>query len=178
VPTHTITGERLDLVLLTADVLEPLFAGRRAEAQAAGGFLLPGGWPDDHDGRWLRRRLKQMQEDPAVTVWLARAMVLRSDPHRAMVGHIGFHGAAQDGAAEMGYTVMPSYRRRGYAHEAVLAMMRWAREERGVQRFILSISPENAPSLALAAKLGFVQTGEQMDEEDGLEYVFELPAPA
>ncbi len=32
----------------------------------------------------------------------------------------------------------------------------------------------NAPSLAMAAKLGFRQIGEQMDPEDGLELVFEL----
>jgi hypothetical protein len=39
------------------------------------------------------------------------------------------------------------------------------------------ISPTNAPSLALAGKLGFEQVGKQMDLEDGLEYVFELEIP-
>jgi RimJ/RimL family protein N-acetyltransferase len=38
----------------------------------------------------------------------------------------------------------------------------------------VSISPDNAASLALAGKLGFVRTGEQMDDIDGLEYVFGL----
>jgi RimJ/RimL family protein N-acetyltransferase len=41
-----------------------------------------------------------------------------------------------------------------------------------------SISPRNEPSLALARKLGFEQVGEQFDEEDGLELVFELTLPA
>jgi RimJ/RimL family protein N-acetyltransferase len=56
-------------------------------------------------------------------------------------------------------------------------MMRWAREVHEVRRFLLSISPKNAPSLALALKLGFSQVGKQMDLEDGLEYVFELQVP-
>jgi RimJ/RimL family protein N-acetyltransferase len=53
-------------------------------------------------------------------------------------------------------------------------MMRWALGGHGITRFRVSIAPDNAPSLALAAKLGFQRTGEQMDPEDGLEYVFEL----
>ena len=73
----------------------------------------------------------------------------------------------------MGYTVFPRHQRQGYAHEAILGMMRWANEEHGITRFRISISPDNEPSLALAAKLGFERTGEQMDPEDGLEYVFE-----
>jgi RimJ/RimL family protein N-acetyltransferase len=39
---------------------------------------------------------------------------------------------------------------------------------------VLSVSPENAASLAVVRKLGFERTGERMDEEDGLEHVFEL----
>jgi RimJ/RimL family protein N-acetyltransferase len=54
--------------------------------------------------------------------------------------------------------------------------MAWAREEHGVRRFILSIAPSNEPSLAIARRLGFEQTGEQWDDEDGLELVFELEA--
>ena len=68
---------------------------------------------------------------------------------------------------------MAAHRRRGYAYEAVLGMMRWAHGEHGIGRYRVSVSPENGPSLALAAKLGFERTGEQMDPEDGLEYVFE-----
>ena len=33
---------------------------------------------------------------------------------------------------------------------------------------------DNEPSLAIIRRLGFTQTGEAMDEEDGLELVFEL----
>ena len=52
--------------------------------------------------------------------------------------------------------------------------MDWAREPRASERFVASVAPENEPSLAIVRKLGFVQTGEQWDDEDGLEHVFEL----
>lgn len=36
-----------------------------------------------------------------------------------------------------------------------------------------AISPDNIPSLALIRSLGFVEMGEQWDEEDGLEIIYE-----
>jgi [ribosomal protein S5]-alanine N-acetyltransferase len=53
-------------------------------------------------------------------------------------------------------------------------MMTWAEREHGVTNFFVAISPDNAASLAMAVRLGFIRVGEQMDEEEGLEYVFEL----
>ena len=47
-------------------------------------------------------------------------------------------------------------------------------EERGIRHFIACTQPDNEPSLAIIRRLGFTQTGEAMDEEDGLELVFEL----
>jgi ribosomal-protein-alanine N-acetyltransferase len=90
-----------------------------------------------------------------------------------MIGHIGFHGPPENGSLEMGYSVFEPFRRQGIALEAALAMIAWACAEHGIRRFILSISPNNGQSLALAEKMGFHRIGEQMDEEDGLEYVFE-----
>lgn len=53
----------------------------------------------------------------------------------------------------------------------------WARREHRVTRFRASVAPDNARSQNLIHKLGFVKIGEQWDEEDGLEWVFETPSP-
>jgi len=115
-----------------------------------------------------------MIADPTTRPWLARLMVLR-ERERPMIGYAGFHGPPDQRAmAELGYTVLPPYRRRGYALEAARALMDWALREHGVRLFRVSISPANEPSLRMAAKMGFRHVGEQIDEEDGLELVFEL----
>jgi ribosomal-protein-alanine N-acetyltransferase len=104
--------------------------------------------------------------------------VLRSEGQ--MVGHAGFHGPpgvngpAKADAVEVGYTVFPEFRGQGFATEAARALLDWAAERHGIRSFIASVAPNNEPSLAIVRKLGFVQTGEQWDEEDGLELVFEL----
>ncbi|MGA8016429.1 MAG: hypothetical protein WCB85_10980 [Candidatus Dormiibacterota bacterium] len=49
--------------------------------------------------------------------------------------------------------------------------------DQGETRVFASVSPLNAPSLAVVRKLGFVQTGVQVDEIDGVELVFEVTDP-
>lgn len=177
-----ISARGLELVSMSPAFVEALLEGRREEAAALLRARIPGGWPDAHDGGFLRLRLDQMRNDPDVQRWLVRALVLRG-PDPALVGHAGFHGPPgangprKPGALEIGYTVFPAFRGRGYATEAAAALIGWARGEEGVIDFIASVAPDNGPSLAVVRKLGFVQTGEQWDEEDGLELVFELGAP-
>jgi RimJ/RimL family protein N-acetyltransferase len=172
----SILSTRIELVSLSPAFLDNLLGGRNFIAEGMGGFPLPSGWPDEEDTRILKLRFDQMRSDPDLQPWLVRAMVLR-ERGRAMAGHIGFHGPPVDGVLEMGYTVLPRYRRQGLATEAAVALMDWASVQARIQRFRVSIGPENEASLATAAKLGFKQVGEQMDEVDGLEYVFELSAP-
>lgn len=169
----SILTTRLELVSLSPPFLDNLLGGRVFIAEGIGGFPLPRDWPDETAEKLLRLRFDQMRNDPGMQEWLLRAMVLRTSG-RAMVGYIGFHGPPRDGSVQLGYTVLANYRRRGFAQEAAEAMMDWAGQEHSVRRFIVAISPDNDASLAMAEKLGFKRTGEQMDEDDGLEYVFEL----
>jgi [ribosomal protein S5]-alanine N-acetyltransferase len=142
------------------------------------GTTAPAGWPDDHDAGFLRIRADQMRREPSSQEWLVRAVVLRSEAR--MIGHAGFHGPPglngprKPRALELGYTVFPDFRGHGYATEAARALMDWAAETHGVRHFVASVAPGNEPSLAVVRKLGFVETGEQWDDEDGLELVFEL----
>ena len=122
--------------------------------------------------RVLRRRLVQLENDPAELIWLIRAMVLRGE--REVVGDIGFHGPPDpEGMVEMGYNVAEPWRRRGFATEAALALSSWAAGQPGARRLRASIAPDNAPSLRVAAGLGLVEVGRQIDEEDGEEIVLE-----
>jgi ribosomal-protein-alanine N-acetyltransferase len=179
VSADAIRTERLELVSLSAAFIESLLGGERADAEEIAGISLPDDWPDQHDAGFLRLRASQMRGDASTQEWLVRALVLREDG-RSMVGHAGFHGPPgvnalrRSDAVELGYSVLGAYRRRGYATEAVRGLIRWASEERGIQHFIASVAPGNAASLALVAKLGFVEIGRHWDEQDGEELEFEL----
>ena len=175
--TETIATERLELIWLSPELVEALLDGSSDEL----GFAAPDDWPDEHDRRFLAFRLRQMGEDPARGRWLVRAIVLPET--RELIGHVGFHGPpgmnslrAAD-AVEVGYTIFPEHRRNGYATEAVVALLDWARAQ-GIDRFIASVGPANEPSLKLVRRLGFVEVGRHWDDEDGEELEFELVSAA
>ena len=96
-----------------------------------------------------------------------------------MIGHAGFHGnpgvneKRRPDGVEIGYRIFEAYRGRGYATEAVRALIDHARQA-GMNVVVASVAPDNAPSLAIVRKLGFVETGSHWDDEDGLELEFEL----
>jgi ribosomal-protein-alanine N-acetyltransferase len=157
----------VSLQVLDADVLQALVDHDLAAAIAIAGVALPESFVGD---TWLwTLRLGQIIGEPACAPWLVRAVVAGD---RA-VGHAGFHGPPDDrGMVEIGYAIEPEHRRRGYARGAVTELLAYAREH-GAAVARASVSPDNGPSLALVASFGFARVGEQIDEIDGLELVFE-----
>lgn len=78
----------------------------------------------------------------------------------ALVGGIGL-GRRADGAVELGYWIGRRFHRQGYAEEAARGLLAFAFETLGETRIVVSALPDNAPSLALIAKLGFRPLGPQ-----------------
>lgn len=173
-----IRTERLTLEPAPVEFIEALERADHAAAEKIMDLAITGDWFEGPQ-HWMLLRIRQLKEAPALDRWLLHAMVLaqedRGEQPRTMVGHCGYHGAPDaDGMVEIGYQVAPPYRRRGYAIEAVRGLIANAFAHPEVTRVRVSIRPDNEPSLSLTAQLGFVRVGEQMDEIDGLEYVFDL----
>jgi [ribosomal protein S5]-alanine N-acetyltransferase len=161
------------LVAFAPEAVRALADGDLAAAgRAVGGLTLPGLWLEG-DWLWLwRLRAAQIEEDPDSARWLLRAVVLDPD---TVVGHAGFHGPPDErGMVEVGYSILEGHRRRGYAAAALSELMAYARGE-GARVVRASIAPDNVPSLALARRFGFAHVGEQWDERDGRELLFERP---
>ena len=124
-----------------------------------------------------RRRAAQVVETPADQPWVTGVLVDQEtgDP----VGKAGFHAAPdENGMVEVGYAIDPAYRRRGYARAALDAMLGRARRELKVTTLRATVSPGNDASLGLIRQYAFVEVGEQWDEEDGLETIYEIDVRA
>ena len=161
-------------VRLGTPVFEALLAGDLASARTLTGVPLSD-WFLSDEVTWLwRMRLKQIAEDPASADWVMRAAV---NDDGVVVGAGGFHGPPDDaGMVEIGYSTDPAFRRRGYARAMVTELLTWAASEPAAITVRASISPENTASLATIAGFGFTHVGEQWDEEDGTEFLYERPA--
>jgi RimJ/RimL family protein N-acetyltransferase len=125
-------------------------------------------------GTW-RMRSEQVAEDPASAAWVTG--VIWDEQAQAAVGRAGYHGPPDhSGMVEIGYAVDPACRRRGYAKAALEALLQRAAREPQVKVVRVTISPDNTASSTLACQYGFTKTGEQWDEEDGLEIIYEVAA--
>ncbi|MFI1972584.1 GNAT family N-acetyltransferase [Streptomyces cinnamoneus] len=171
------TPKRVRFVELSAKALRALADGDLAGGSAEAGVALDEHFVGDRARRIFGYRADQLAENPSVAPWIARAAV--SEPDGTVVGDAGFHGPPDEaGMVEVGYTVVPGYRRQGYARAMLTALLVRAATEPGVRTVRATIRSDNHASMATIAGFGFTRVGEQGDERDGLEIVFEVPADA
>jgi RimJ/RimL family protein N-acetyltransferase len=74
-----------------------------------------------------------------------------------LVGGAGLHRRVGPDALEIGYWIRASRVRQGLASEAAAALTRVAFEVCGAIRVEIHIDPDNAPSLAVVERLGYVR---------------------
>ena len=55
---------------------------------------------------------------------------------------------------DIGFSLLPDYRGNGYAGEAAIEVVRYARDELGIATLHAIVSPQNGPSIGLIEKLG------------------------
>lgn len=120
-------------------------------------------------------RRPRVAVDPSAAPLLLRVAVHRAD--RVVVGSIGFHDRPDaDGMIEVGVTVVPEYRRLGLAQEMLRGMWAWVIDQPGVRTLRYTVSPDNAVSQHIVQRLGFAHCGQQIDEIDGPEDIYEVAA--
>jgi RimJ/RimL family protein N-acetyltransferase len=163
----------VDLVQLPRDTIDALAAGDLAAANETAPMPLTPYFVSPECRSVWQRRSRQLASDPADAGWITRAIV--DSGRQLTVGRAGYHGPPDAaGMVEVGYSVDPLYRRQGYARAALEALLERAEREPAVRTVRATIRPDNAASRMLVLQYGFVEVGEQWDDEDGLETIFEL----
>ena len=153
-----MTGERrtarLDLRPITPRVAAALLLERELAARLLGATLPPE-WPQP-DLVDILPILAAADPEPArFGAW---AMVERVS--NSVVGDAGFLGPPQDGTVEIGFSVLPDRRRRGYATEAVRTLLDWVLQQPGVRGLVARSDADNLGSAGVLERAGFVRTGE------------------
>ncbi len=90
--------------------------------------------------------------------WLALAITIRDTGQ--VIGDIGIHFPEKKHyEVELGIAMHPAYHGKGYATEAMRALMGYAFDTLGKHRVYASVDPSNAASIALVERLGFRREG-------------------
>lgn len=76
------------------------------------------------------------------------------------IGSIGFYRTKWHAdRTELGYILSPEHRGKGYIHEAVMEMIRFAFEDIGFHSLEAIIDPRNTASINVVEKAGFIKEG-------------------
>ena len=168
-----ITTKRLDLhtvlpdeyLLLQQDLTHPDLWARR-------GFTDPLRYFATNPNP-LEYRAPRVAANPEFAKYLLRVAVLKQSS--TIIASAGFHNAPDPaGMIEIGFGVDKAYQNLGYGQEILHGMWRWIANDPQVKTLRYTVSPENLVSLHIIKKLNFNLIGEQIDEKDGLELIYEL----
>ena len=168
-----INTPRLELHHIPVDGLISLYEEKSDVLAIAGrNFTNPYKVLVDEEGP-LGWRVPQVKVDPATNKWFVRFIVLQDS--REIIGSTSFHGVPDsEGMVEIGIGLDEKFWGQGYAKEALLGMWRWVCNEPDVRRLRYTVSPTNIASGKIIEGFGFTHKGQQMDDIDGPEDIYEM----
>jgi RimJ/RimL family protein N-acetyltransferase len=119
----------------------------------------------------LAWRVPQVKEDSRKNKWFVRFIVLGGE----IIGSTSFHGEPDEsGMIEIGLGIEEPFQNQGFAKEALRGMWLWASQFPEVKSFRYTVSPENIPSIKVIKTFEFPYMGQQIDEIDGPEDIYEM----
>lgn len=176
-PLLSLETRRLHVTALTGDALQAWVDGdaERLRAETGAVFATPPECPPFF-GEDLPRFRERMTEQPDELGWWVWLISLREDGRALGVCGLGGRPDAE-GTVELGYSVYPDSEGHGYATEASQAVVAWALNQTGVVRVRATVPAWNAPSVAVAKKLGMMHAATREHPEVGEVRVYETPSP-
>ena len=121
----------------------------------------------------IGHRLPKVRQYPQWAKYLLRMAVLKDK--QIVIGSAGFHAAPDsDGMIEIGFSVDKPFQGKGYGQEILHGMWSWVVGDPLVKTLRYTVSPNNTISQHIIKKFGFKHNGQQIDEEDGPEDIYEL----
>lgn len=151
---------------LHATTLAHLAAERAGPAalESALGAVVPASWPPGEYDADALAFFEQALGDggPAVVGWYGWYAVRRAtaETPATLVGAGGFFGPPDaDGVVEIGYSICSEWQRQGFATELVATLVAWARSQPAVRGMRAHTTPDNAASIAVLERTGFVADG-------------------
>jgi RimJ/RimL family protein N-acetyltransferase len=156
---ESLTTERLELFPATLELADADLHNRMEFSHQLKARVLDSWPPPLNDENSMKYTVDSLRRNPDGVGWAAWYFVAKKHKPVA-IGQGGFKGPPVEGAVEVGYSLLPEFQKKGYALEAVAALIDWAFGHEEVVRVIAETLPDLTPSIRLLEKLGFTNIGE------------------
>jgi [ribosomal protein S5]-alanine N-acetyltransferase len=175
----SIITPRLELIPTTLPLIEAEL-NSLSEFASMLNVQIPEGWPpgeyDRHAMEYFRIQLKGNPDAAGWFGWYALARFTGSGVP-VLIGDGGFFGPPnQERQVEIGYSIVRSFERKGFATELVRGLVDYAFSSGGVDRIIAHTNVSNPGSIRVLQKSGFLCVGTEFDSRN-VEYAIERVAP-
>ena len=162
-----LSTKRLDLVSATLEHISAELKSPEQLALILGAVVSPDWPPGQYDRsaqEYFRDRLQEDEQNNAG--WYTWYAITREQP-ATVVGAGGYLGPPNDiGEVEIGFSVMPSWRRQGYATELVEALISNAFADGRVSKIIAHTTLQNHESRSVLFRTGFKRMDTTNDKDD------------
>jgi len=159
--SRDMVTDRLQLIPATVALCEAEMRGPAAVSTVLQATV-PQGWPppvfEPDDIARVRRQLAAAPSSSQWTLYYILRQPVTDGERSALVGIAGYvNPPTDDGVVEIGYAIAAEYQRRGYATEAVAALLARAFADCGVRVVVATTYSTLLPSIKVLQKLGFVE---------------------
>ncbi len=165
-----IETERLTLFATELKHFELVMQSKQLLAEHLA-VTVPLSFPESEDALpWFYDLVKQ---DETLVGWLSFWALHRID--NTLIAGVGFKGKPdENGKIEIGYSVIPEYRRQGFASEMVEALLEYGFSNPDVTAILAQTRIDNIPSMKVLERFGMRQTGTSRDDEEGEMLVWKM----
>jgi [ribosomal protein S5]-alanine N-acetyltransferase len=151
------------LELIPADLkLTELAINNSAGLGSALNAMIPEGWPMKEYTEVLPLFYEHFKQFPEADGWGPWFWILVDgiSGKRILIGDGGFKfPGPEDDWIETGYGILPQYWNKGYATEALRALLEWVKETGRFAKVFAQVLPDNIGSIKVLEKNGFVWDG-------------------
>jgi [ribosomal protein S5]-alanine N-acetyltransferase len=145
----SLESGRLKLIAATAEMLERYIANKAFFENLIGADC-PDNWPVEKDIYPLYAEMLKI--DNSLSGWLNWLIIEKNK--KILIGDTGFKGKPDsDGAVEIGYSIIPEFRNRGYASEAVRLLICYAFQFPDIKSVIAETDSRNLYSINILRKV-------------------------
>lgn len=162
---NLLQTSRLDLIPISPSAIRSEMA-RPADLRDILDADIPDEWPpDDWEQHILELLLTTLERDPEQQAYHRYVLLRYGVERRVLIGCLGgFSWPQRPGELEIGYSILPSYRRCGYALEATRCYVRWLLERVRQVDLVAQTFPHIEASVRILVCLGFECTGPGKEE--------------
>lgn len=159
----SIDTKRLRLVPMTYDFVMKIMENDLSAYRLIGAVKTET-WPECADIRdilhMIRDSLSHKPKPDGFDSWI----FISKEDHR-IVGDGGFKGGPnENGIIDMGYAIVEAQRRKGFAFEAVSALLKWGLSQECVTAVTADCIDSNIPSIKILTRLGM----NEIERKDGM----------